>query len=122
MKTIPNKMVNFEDIKEQEALMLADSYPYARINCKKETGGPDCIDEVLSNAIDDYRDFLQEQIRNLDADIFVCCGNNNDNNIILNSLPKNHLHNKYYLQKIFEKNIFLFLDNILHLILYSLNQ
>lgn len=86
VKTIPDKMINFEDIKEQEALMLADSYPYARINCKKETGGPDCIDEVLLNAIDDYRDFLQEQIRNLDADILVCCGNNNDNNIILNSL------------------------------------
>ena len=67
---------------------MSDEYPFARINCKKEVGGPSCPDNVLEKVINDYSCYLKQQILNLDSDIFVCCGNNNKENLILNFLNK----------------------------------
>lgn len=72
--TTPDKMVEFKDIDEKEVVKVCDEYPFAQINCKKEAGGAKCTDAVLSTAISEYSSFLKEQILNLDADVFVCCG------------------------------------------------
>ena len=45
-----------------------------------------CSDEKLSTAINTYKDYLREQVCNLDADLFICCGSHNDKNIILENL------------------------------------
>ena len=42
--------------------------------------------KVLKESIDKYFDYLKEQILKIDADILVCCGSQNDNNIILNTV------------------------------------
>ncbi len=82
----PDKMIEFEDIDVKEAVKISDTYPFARINCKKEVGGKECSDLLLGNAINEYQTFLSQQILNLEADIFVCCGNSSGVNLILNYL------------------------------------
>lgn len=61
------------DFTNKEALEYADKHIFARINCKKEVGGATCSNSNLRTAIRD-NDFLKQQIDNLDADIFLCCG------------------------------------------------
>ena len=86
LNTTADKQVGYNDFTDNEALSFADEQIFARINCKKEVGGRECKNYDLQKAID--RDFklLKEQILNLDADIFVCCGHQNENNIILNTV------------------------------------
>lgn len=86
LKTTPERMMGFKDFTDAEALKLSEEAIYARINCRKEYGLESCSDEKLDEAINAYKGFLREQICNLDADLFVCCGNHNENNIILNTL------------------------------------
>lgn len=62
------------DFKNEDALAFVDNQIFARINCKKEVGDDKCPDNVLFDAIYRDRSFLERQIYNLDADIFVCCG------------------------------------------------
>ena len=85
LNTTADKQVGYKDA-TKEALSFADEQIFARINCKKEVGGRECKNYDLQKAID--RDFklLKEQILNLDADIIVCCGHQNENNIILNTV------------------------------------
>ncbi len=74
----------------QEALNCADENIFARINCKKEVGEARCSNNLLDAAIRKDSNFLKEQITNLDADIFVCCGYsetvNETGNLMLNFL------------------------------------
>lgn len=84
--TTPEKMMMYDDFTWKDALKYSDNNIFARINCKKETGGPTISDKVLRDAINKYYKYLKEQILNLDADILVCCGNQKDNNLILNSI------------------------------------
>lgn len=86
LKTTPERMMGYEDFTNAEALKLSEEAIYARINCRKEYGLESCSDAKLEEAINAYKGFLREQICNLDADLFICCGSHNDNNIILNAL------------------------------------
>ena len=88
VKTTPDTFIEYDKIDEKDAVKVSDEYPFARINCKKEVGGPSCPDNVFIKAIDDYSCYLKQQILNLDSDIFVCCGNYNKKNLILNFLNK----------------------------------
>ena len=63
-----------KEFTDEIALKLVDKWPFARINVKKEVGNDRCDDSVLLNAIENDGDLIKEQILNLNADIFVCCG------------------------------------------------
>ena len=86
--TTPEKMIMYDDdeFTWENVLNYSDNNIFARINCKKEAGGPKISDNVLGDAIKKYYKYLKEQILNLDADIIICCGNQNDNNLILNTV------------------------------------
>lgn len=86
LNTTADKQVGYNDFTDNEALSFADEQIFARINCKKEVGGGKCENYDLQKAIDRDLKLLKEQILNLDADIFVCCGHQNENNIILNTV------------------------------------
>lgn len=62
------------DFTNKEALEYADKHIFARINCKKEVGGSTCSNAVLKGAIDHDSIYLKQQIDNLEADVFICCG------------------------------------------------
>lgn len=88
LMTTPDKMMEFEDFTNAEALKLSEEAIFARINCRKEYGCERCSDEKLEKAIKAYEGFLRKQICNLDADLFICCGSHNDKNIILDYLNR----------------------------------
>lgn len=83
-----NGLCDFEDFSWKDALDFSNEQIFARINCKKEGGKETIKDKDLQDAIDKDFDLLKEQIIALDADIFICCGSQNENNIILNTLYK----------------------------------
>ncbi len=62
------------DFTNKEALEFSDKQIFARINCKKEVGSDRCSDIALRNAIENDKMILKQQIENLNADIFMCCG------------------------------------------------
>ena len=86
LNTKPNKKILFDSFSWQEALEFSDEKIFARINCKKEVGGPSISDYILQKEIGKYYDPLKAQIINLDADILICCGSQNDENLILNTV------------------------------------
>ena len=89
LNTKSDQLIGYSDFADKErALSFVDDCNsiFARINCKKEVGNDKCDDSVLKKAIDRDRVFLKEQILNLDADILVCCGHQNEENIILNTV------------------------------------
>jgi hypothetical protein len=86
MNTTANRPINYNDFNDKEALAFVDKQIFARINCKKEVGDAKCENPVLAAAIDRDKNFLKQQILNLDADILVCCGSQNDKNLILNTV------------------------------------
>ena len=75
-KVLKGEKVPFEfvDSHRSEILKFIDSYPFAFANCKKETGEAKCPVDSLQNAINNYSTFLDRQIKNIDADLFICCG------------------------------------------------
>jgi hypothetical protein len=83
---------SFADRESLEASILetVDKSIFARINCKKEVGEARCSNNLLDTAIRTDSKFLEEQINNLEADIFVCCGfsetTNGTGNLMLNFL------------------------------------
>lgn len=72
------KFVRYEEIDENEVVKVTDTFPFARINCKKEAGGPRCDGSKLKRYLKDDYDLLKEQVLNLDADVFVCCARGKD--------------------------------------------
>jgi len=88
--SLENGKIEYNDITWDDALRFADEQIFARINCKKEGGGETCHNNVLQNAIKEDSALLEKQIKNLDADIFVCCGYSKaiegSGNLILNFL------------------------------------
>ncbi len=84
--TKPEKMILYNGFSWEEALKFSDEKIFARINCKKEAGNPTILDSVLADAIKENYKYLKKQILTLDADILVCCGHQNDNNLILNTV------------------------------------
>jgi hypothetical protein len=88
LNTRIDEMVCFHEFSYEDAVKFSDEVIFARINCKKE-GGDEKIENIdLQNAITPYYDNLKKQIIALDADIFICCGNQKDDNVILNTLWK----------------------------------
>lgn len=83
---LQNGLCEYDGFSWKEALDYSDEQIFARINCKKEGGKGSIKDKDLQTSIDKDFDLLKKQIIALDADIFVCCGSQNDNNIILNTL------------------------------------
>ena len=110
--TTPEKTVKFDDIDNHKALKFVDKFPFARINCKKEGGGSSCSNQVLRDAMEEYSTFLEEQINNLDADIFVCCGSTfsgyriDKNNPTLDFLN----HHGYHFEYAGDKSIDIYYD------------
>ncbi len=86
LNTKPHKMIKYNDFSWEQALRFPDENIFARINCKKEVGYSTISDRVLKESIDKYFDNLKEQILKIDADIFVCCGHQKDDNLILNTV------------------------------------
>lgn len=74
LKTTVDHPMGYNDFTDKDALFFADKQIFARINCKKEVGEEKCDNAVLNKAINNDKDILKEQVLNLDADIFVCCG------------------------------------------------
>lgn len=85
-----SNLSQIEGFSWEEAVKFSDEQIFARINCKKEVGGGTCDNLTLQNAIDEYSNFLRDQIHNLDADVLICCGRSNQvdktHNAILNYL------------------------------------
>lgn len=75
-KSTPSVVVPFDDVygHDAEVLQCVDELPFAWINCKKEGGGAACYTPALIDAMNEYKDYLVKQIRNVDADIIICCG------------------------------------------------
>lgn len=74
LKTTIDQPMGYNDFTDKDALTFVDKQIFARINCKKEVGNDKCPDDVLLDAINRDKSFLERQINGLDADIFVCCG------------------------------------------------
>ena len=76
LNTTTIRPIDYNDITNKDALSFVDDSNciFARINCKKEVGKEKCDPFVLKKAIDRDKKFLKQQILNLDADIFLCCG------------------------------------------------
>ena len=89
MNTTPESQMDY-NFTNQDALKCADDHIFARINCKKEVGEARCSNNLLEQAIQADSTFLKEQIINLNADVFVCCGYSEtvkrSGNIMLNFL------------------------------------
>ncbi len=100
--TTPQKMIEFEDVDEKDAVKICDEYPFAHINCKKEAGGPQCPNSVLDKAMDEYQSFLKGQIQNLDADIIVCSGGWRSNTDVMVNFLNNAGYN--FEQKTYEES------------------
>ena len=88
LNTRTDEMVGFHEFSYEDAVKLSDEVIFARINCKKEGGGKTIKDDDLQKAIDKYYKNLKEQILAFDADIFICCGTQKDDNVILKNLRK----------------------------------
>ena len=73
-KTTADQPLGYNEFTNKEALAFVDNQIFARINCKKEVGEEKCGSAVLRKAINHDMELLKQQIVNLDADIFVCCG------------------------------------------------
>ena len=76
----------YDELDYSTILRFTDSFPYARINCKKEGGESKCDEYKFDLFIEKYSSFLEKQILNLDADVFVCCGCINDRNKVIDFL------------------------------------
>lgn len=74
LKTTIDQPQDYNNFTDEDALSFVDKQIFARINCKKEVGNDKCPDDVLLDAINRDKSFLERQINNLDADIFICCG------------------------------------------------
>lgn len=90
------KRPSFEEVSskklEEEVVIVSDEFPFARINCKKLVGTRSCPQDKLVEAISKDRDYLREQILSLDADLIICCGNQHEDNAILNMLNEIGYH------------------------------
>ena len=54
---------------------LFNTIPFALVECKKLPGGPKLYDNILLGHLDEYGDFLTQEIETLNPNIIVCSGN-----------------------------------------------
>ena len=64
----------FDDVKVnlEEVKKLFNSQPFALVECKKDPGGPECKDHILSQHINQYGDLLKKEIEILNPNMIVC--------------------------------------------------
>lgn len=81
--------INFDEINNIDYLdEIWEKTAVARINVKKHLGGSSISNKELSSAMENYSDYIIEQIRLLNANIIVCCGGS--------SIIKNFVVNNIY--------------------------
>lgn len=68
-----------------------ENAPIAHINCKKQCGGAQISQKTLSEYINRYSIFLKSQIALYDADVILCCGNANGQNLIFDFVKSQYL-------------------------------
>ena len=86
LHTSPTSMMGFEEFAVNDAVRFSDEQIFARINCKKEGGQDTVTNSELYDTINKDYYFLKDQVLNFDADIFLCCGTQNDENPTLDFL------------------------------------
>ena len=81
VSVVKGKFISFEDViaDQQACIKVFEEYPVARINCKKEGGDDRCPINILHKHMAEYREYLIQQIDNLDADVFICCEHHDEN-------------------------------------------
>lgn len=82
VSVVENNYKTLQEIKDNQksCIKVFETYPVARINCKKEGGGSLCSNQVLFNHMHKYQEYLLQQIDNLDADVLICCEHHENNN------------------------------------------
>jgi hypothetical protein len=70
----------------EDVFPVFDTKPYAIVNCKKESGSSSIDNQTLLNHINNYAQFIKEQISILDPDIIVCGGGSS---LIIDFVEKN---------------------------------
>ena len=83
-----NGLIKYNAFSWEDVLKLSNQKIFARINCKKEVGYSTISNIDLENAINKYKEYLEAQILNLDADVLVCCGSQSGKNVILDTVLK----------------------------------
>lgn len=86
LNTTPFNMVGYEEFAINDAVKFSDEQIFARINCKKEGGQETIENSILYETINRDHFLLKDQILNFDADIFLCCGSQGDENPALDLL------------------------------------
>ena len=91
--TSNNVMCGYNDFTNAQAIETFDSVSVARINVKKQAGTKSISNAVLARYMDRDKDFIVRQVKNLDADVIICCGYSDSvdksGNQILNFLNDN---------------------------------
>lgn len=75
-----------------------ENAPIAHINCKKQCGGAKINQKTLSEYINKYSIFLKKQIALYNADIIICCGSANGQNIILDFVKSQYLKDMHIVE------------------------
>ena len=116
------KFMPLEDViaDQKSCINIFESYPLARINCKKERGYSSCPNDILHDHMKKYKNYLSRQINNLDADVFICCehhdndkplfGTKSYGNIFIEFLNDNGYNFEWKNSDIWENGIWI--DNI----------
>ena len=91
--TYDDAMCGYNDFTNAQAIETFESIPLARVNVKKQAGIKSISNAVLARYMDRDKDFIVRQVKNLDADVIICCGYSDSvdksGNLILNFLNDN---------------------------------
>lgn len=71
-----------------ELAKFYEQAPLVRINCKMKNGGNTVSNNELLSYINNDKEFLIQQIKMYQPNVIVCCGNQNEENIILTQLVR----------------------------------
>jgi hypothetical protein len=79
---------DFDSLSDEMITDFFDKTPFARMNCKKQSGGNSISNAELQKHFDLYRDFIKREIEILNPDIVVCGGGS--------SMLKEFVHKNIY--------------------------
>jgi len=68
------KIVDFWDITHEQLVECFNEIPFAFVESKKQAGTIQIRDKVLKRYINDYKEFLSEEIRILKPNVVICFG------------------------------------------------
>lgn len=69
-----NNPIPYESLNNEEVKACFNVIPFALMECKKQPGGSRVTDKVLSDCMENDKDFIVEEIEILNPNIIVCCG------------------------------------------------